>query len=209
SEIDCGNCLKCIDACPTKAIVYPYVLNCNRCIQALTNWYGIIPDDIAHAWGNRLYGCTICQDVCPANENVKPHSPRTDLGYVGSSISLSDVLQMEENEYRQRFPNNQITATWINFKAIKRNALIALGNIKDKKTLPILKKFARIQDDVLSKTAQWAIAKFSKKNTMFFGIGLILLIIGFVLLAAGDITLAPILLAVGYLVFFPLGILLK
>lgn len=51
--------------------------------------------------------------------------------------------------------------------------------------------------------------KFSKKNTMFFGIGLILLIIGFVLLAAGDITLAPILLAVGYLVFFPLGILLK
>ncbi|NOR17535.1 tRNA epoxyqueuosine(34) reductase QueG [candidate division WOR-3 bacterium] len=160
SEINCGNCQKCIDACPTAAIAYHYVLNCNRCIQALTNWYGIIPDDIARAWGNRLYGCTICQDVCPANKNVKPHSPRTDLGYVGSSISLLDILQMDETEYRQRFPNNQITATWINFKAIKRNALIALGNIKDKKTLQILKKFARIQDEVLSKTAQWAIANF-------------------------------------------------
>lgn len=160
-KIDCGNCQRCIDACPTGAISRPYVLDRKKCIQALTNWYGIISDDIARIWGNRLYGCTTCQDVCPVNKKVKPRNPRTDLGYVGPSLSLINILQMDETEYRQQFPNNQITANWINFTAIKRNALIALGNIKNKKTLPILKEFTRNQDEILSKTAHWAIANFS------------------------------------------------
>jgi len=158
--MDCGNCQLCIDACPTGAIIGPYVLDRRRCIQALTNWYGVIPDAIARVWGNRLYGCTICQDVCPKNKTVKPFSPRTDLGYVGQSIPLRDILQIDDAAYRQRYPNNQITEGWIRFKAIKRNALLCLGHIKDRTTLPLLKEFAQCKDEVFSRTAQWAISNF-------------------------------------------------
>ena len=159
-NMDCGDCQKCIDACPTKAIIRPYIIDRQKCIQALTNWYGIIPSEIAQVWGNRLYGCTICQEVCPANENVKPHCPRTNLGYVGSSLPLLEILQIDETEYRRRYANNQITANWINFTAIKRNALVALGHIKDKTSLPMLKQYSKDKDEVIAKTAQWAIANF-------------------------------------------------
>jgi epoxyqueuosine reductase len=158
---NCGACQMCIEHCPTKALIRPYILDRRKCIQSLTNWYGIIPDDIMQVWGNRLYGCTVCHEICPVNKTVKPRKPRTDLGYVGPSLPLIDILNMAENEYRSKYPNNQITTHWINFKAIKRNALIALGNIKDRTTLPSLKEFARSQDKVFSKTAQWALKQFS------------------------------------------------
>lgn len=158
---DCDDCKKCIDACPTGAIIRPYVIDRRRCIQALTNWYDIIPADIAQVWENRLYGCTICQDVCPVNKDVKPQDPRTELGYVGSSLPLLEILKMEEAEYRTRYANNQITASWINFPAIKRNAIIALGHIKDKTTLPLLKKLVKEGDEIIAKTAEWAIKNFA------------------------------------------------
>lgn len=158
---NCGDCQKCIEACPTNAIIRPYILDRRRCIQALTNWYGVIPDDIAQVWGNRLYGCTICQDVCPLNENVKSQKPRTALGYVGSSLPVLDILQTDEAEYRTRYANNQITSSWINFPAIQRNALIVLGHIRDTTTLPFLKEFATHDDTTLAQTAEWAIRQFN------------------------------------------------
>ncbi len=158
-DIDCGQCKQCIDACPTHAIVAPYILDRRRCIQEITNWYGVLPNDIAEVWDNRLYGCTVCQDVCPVNSKVAAHSPSTKLGNVGTSISLLDILNMSENEYRKKYPDNQITARWINFKAIQRNALVCLGNIKDKQTLPILERFSKSNDRVFARTAQWTISK--------------------------------------------------
>lgn len=156
---DCGDCQKCIDACPTGALIRPYILDRRRCIQALTNWYGVIPDDIARVWGNRLYGCSICQDVCPLNEKVKSQKPRTDLGYVGPSLPLLEILNIDEAEYRRRYSNNQITSSWIKFPAIQRNALICLGHIQDTTTLPFLKKFIPHNDAILAETAEWAIAR--------------------------------------------------
>jgi epoxyqueuosine reductase len=157
---DCGECLECIEACPTRAIIEPYVIDRRRCIQALTNWYGVLPLDISSVWENRLYGCTTCQDVCPANHDVKAGRPRTDIGYVGQSISLLDILTMDETQYRKKFAGNQMTARWINFKAIQRNAIIALGNVRDKKTLPTLEKLTKSGDPVHAHSAQWAINNF-------------------------------------------------
>jgi epoxyqueuosine reductase len=158
-DIDCGDCTKCIDACPTRAIIAPYIIDRRLCIQELTNWLGVLPDNIADVWGKRLYGCTVCQDVCPMNSKVKAHGPRSDPGYVGPSISLTSILDMEENEYREKYKNNQITARWINFRALKRNALICLGNIGDRKFLDILERFKRSNDEIYVPTAQWAIKK--------------------------------------------------
>jgi epoxyqueuosine reductase len=158
---NCGDCEKCIEACPTHAIIRPYIIDRRRCIQALTNSYRVIPSDIADVWGNRLYGCSICQDICPINENLQPTPPRTDVGYVGSSLPVLHILSMEEEDYRTTYANNQITASWICFNAIKRNALITLGHIKDPAALPILQEYAKDRDDVLAKTARWAITHFS------------------------------------------------
>jgi epoxyqueuosine reductase len=162
AKADCGECSICIDECPTQAIIEPYILDRRRCIQALTNWYGELPEDIARVWGNRLYGCSLCQDVCPANSRVKASRPRTDIGFVGSSVPLTEILTMQEEEYRRRYANNQMTARWINFKSIQRNALIALGNIHDEKTLPVLERMARNHDQVLANSARWAIRNFDR-----------------------------------------------
>ncbi len=159
-DIDCGECHKCMDACPTGAIIEPYIIDRKRCIQNLTNWLGAIPDDIARVWENRLYGCTTCQEVCPLNKKVKPESPKTEIGVVGSYIPIIEILQMDEETYRKRYSDNQITARWINFDAIKRNALICLGNIKDKKTVPVIEKFTKDTNHILQKTAIWALEQF-------------------------------------------------
>ena len=157
---DCGTCTACIEACPTQAVIEPYVIDRRLCIQALTNWYGVLEHDIASAWGNRLYGCTLCQEVCPANTSVPVLPPRTDIGYVGPSISLLEILRSNEAQYRTKYSNNQMTANWINFKAIQRNAIIALGNIRDRATLPVLQKLTQDGDTVIAQSAKWAIDNF-------------------------------------------------
>ncbi|MGB9719925.1 MAG: tRNA epoxyqueuosine(34) reductase QueG [bacterium] len=159
-KIECGKCQKCIDACPTKAIIEPYVIDRKKCIQSLTNYLDIIPDDIARVWSNRIYGCTTCQDVCPVNKCIKPELPKTEIGIVGAYLPLVDILQMDEKTYRDKYANNQITARWINFEAIKRNALIALGNIKDKKTIGLIKRFTNVSSKIISTTAIWALNQF-------------------------------------------------
>lgn len=157
---DCGDCSICMEMCPTHAIIEPFVIDRRRCIQALTNWYGILPDDIARVWSNRLYGCTDCQDNCPVNKTVETQPVRAKVGYVGPSVSLRDILSMSEKEYRQKYARNQMTARWINFQAIRRNALVALGNIRSQRTMPLLEKYAKDSDGVLAQSARWAMARF-------------------------------------------------
>jgi epoxyqueuosine reductase len=156
----CGECNACVEACPTGAIIEPYVIDRRLCIQARTNWYGVLPDEIASVWGNRLYGCSLCQEVCPANQDVVAKPPRTNIGCVGPSISLAEILEMNEAEYRREYANNQITAKWINFSAIQRNAIVALGNIRDQATLPLLERLAKNSDAVIAQSATWAIKNF-------------------------------------------------
>lgn len=154
--LDCNNCRQCMDACPTQAIKKPYVIDRTRCIDELKNWCGRIPEDIMAVWGNRLYGCTACQDACPLNQRVKPRPPHTETGLVGSSIPLFEILTMDENDYRKRFADNQISARWIHFKAIQRNALLALAHSNDATALPFIDRFRRSSDDMLRDAAQWA-----------------------------------------------------
>ncbi len=157
---DCGQCKICIQRCPTRAITRPYVIDRTRCIQALTNWPGIIPDDIARAWGNRLYGCTSCQESCPVNTEVRPRKPHTDIGHVGSSYSVVDLLRMTEKQYRRQFADNQMSAAWIDFTAIQRNALLVLGNSHDEATLPLIIEYTKNPDPRLQHTARWALDQF-------------------------------------------------
>jgi epoxyqueuosine reductase len=159
-DAGCGACRECIDACPTGALIEPYILDRNRCIQALTNYTGFIPAEIADAWGNRIYGCTACQDACPVNKMVKPAPPRTEIGVVGQYLPLLDTLEMDEKKYRRTYADNQVSARWIDFSAIKRNALFCLGSIRDEKTVPAVRKYAKCRDPLLASAARWALGKF-------------------------------------------------
>lgn len=157
SHDNCGACTICIESCPTQAIIEPYIIDRRLCMQALTNWYGVLPDHIASIWGNRLYGCTTCQDVCPANREVIHLSPRTNTGYVGPTLPLLELLSMHETQYRKTYGDNQITARWVDLRAIKRNAIIALGNIHDPEALPLLHRLTKDNDMVIAQSAKWAI----------------------------------------------------
>lgn len=156
----CGQCDICIQTCPTRAIIKPYFIDRSRCIQELTNWTGMIPEDIAQVWGDRLYGCTACQDMCPVNVKVPARAPRTNIGHVGASYSALSILQMDEDHYRREFADNQMSADWINFNAIQRNALLVLGHYRDRTTLPTIEKFTGSSDPLLSCTASWILKRF-------------------------------------------------
>jgi len=155
-EMTCGTCRRCLDACPTRAIIRPYIIDRRRCIQALTNWPSEIPDQIRRVWGNRVYGCTDCQEVCPVNADKKPGRAETEIGIVGQWLPIKDILTMNEEEYRAQYSNNQISAGWINFSAVQRNCLLALGNIRDPGTLPVIEKFTKNPDPILADSARWA-----------------------------------------------------
>ncbi len=158
SPIDknCGNCDLCIKACPTGAIVAPYIVARNKCLQYLSERPCIIPHKIRLLWGNRLYGCTTCQDVCPRNRNVPIVGSRVKIGFVGASFPLEQIISMDEPTYQSIFANNQIGMRERN--AIRRNAIIAAGNARSEALLPVLIDVTRDEDSLIRLHAYWAIA---------------------------------------------------
>lgn len=159
-EGSCGTCEACIKACPTKAIIEPYVLDMPRCLQYMTTRQFNMPLNLREIWGNRLYGCTTCQDVCPLNHKVKPKNRKPTYGYVGSSLPLIPILQMKEKEYRGRFRKNQIGEWWVRFGAIQRNAAVALGNIRDPAAIPALTQALKKSRSLMVRVhAAWALGK--------------------------------------------------
>jgi epoxyqueuosine reductase len=129
----CGNCRQCLDACPTGALVEPYVLEARRCISYLTiELRGSIPLEFREAMGWQVYGCDICQDVCPFNRNAlatKLEEFRPREGLSGESLlqpRLEWLAGMDEGEFREVFRGSAVKRT--KWAGLVRNACIALGN---------------------------------------------------------------------------------
>lgn len=129
-NLSCGNCTRCLEACPTKAIVRPKVIDANRCIsyQTIEN-KGEISKDVIPALNNRLYGCDICQQVCPWNRYSRPHrteefKPTQD--FVG--LSYERLGNLTEEEYRQMFKGSAVKRA--KYSGLKRN-LEALKQSKE------------------------------------------------------------------------------
>ncbi len=144
---DCGDCTICIDSCPTKAIVSPYIIDRTKCLQFISERLMKVPLDFREVWGDRLYGCTTCQEVCPQNRKIKPKKYKPEYGYVGSKIPLIPLLTISEEEFQNYFAYNQIAMR--PREAIKRNAVLALGNIGDPRAVVPLIKVLQENDNLM------------------------------------------------------------
>ncbi len=132
----CGTCTRCIDACPTDAIVAPRELDATRCISYLTiELKDEIPVDFREPIGELIYGCDICQDVCPWNvsfarpNRVEEFAPRAVLVGKDASTLAHDLLDMSDEEFREAFKGSPMKRAKL--KGLKRNAAVVLGNIGD------------------------------------------------------------------------------
>lgn len=129
----CGTCTRCIDACPTDAIYQPYVVDANRCISYLTIEHRTddIPEAIQPGMGNWIFGCDICQDVCPWN---KFKQPTTELRYLPrpgmSNTELREWVELDLEAFRQQFRKNPVKRT--KFEGFQRNVRIALANATER-----------------------------------------------------------------------------
>ena len=132
----CGTCTRCIEACPTKAIVAPYQLDSNKCISYLTiEKRGSIPEDLRAGIGRHVFGCDICQDVCPWNRKA-PASTASEFearpGLVNPALAW--LAEMTDEEFREVFRGSPIRRT--KRSGLRRNAAIAMGNSRNLEFLP-------------------------------------------------------------------------
>jgi epoxyqueuosine reductase len=152
----CGSCTRCIDACPTDALIAPYQLDANKCISYLTiEKRGVIPEEMRDGLGQQIFGCDICQDVCPWNRKAPATTaaefqPREGL----FNPALQWLAEMNEEEFREKFRGSSIRRT--KRSGLRRNAVIAMGNSGDRDFVPGLVKLASDEDPVVAQMARWA-----------------------------------------------------
>jgi epoxyqueuosine reductase len=168
----CGTCTRCIDACPTQAITAPYQLDPRLCISYLTiEKRGEIPEDLRAPIGRNLFGCDICQDVCPWNGGVAEHKrpPATTLPEFQVNPALVNpdlqvLAGMSRDEFNATFRGSPVKRA--KYAGLRRNLAIVMGNSGDPTFVPALEEFARDEDANVAEHARWALARV-KKATVY------------------------------------------
>lgn len=165
-EDGCGTCNKCVDACPTGALVTGGQLNSQRCIAFLTQIKGFLAEEFRSKLGNRLYGCDTCQTVCPENKGKDFHfHPEMEPDPELAKPKLKPLLTMSNREFKEKF--GHVSGSWRGKKPIQRNAIIALAHFKDQTAVPDLIEL--IKNDVrpvIRGTAAWALGKIGDKEAL-------------------------------------------
>src|SRR5215469_4188039 len=181
----CGTCQRCLEACPTQAFVEPYVMDARKCISYLTiELRGSVPRELREPMGSHVFGCDICQDVCPWNRHAPVSAlaqflPKTllsreenernesDAPADGNSLlhpRLESLLSLNEEDFREMFRGSPVKRT--KWRGLIRNACIAAGNSKVAHASPSyericesLKKLAACGDSIVAESAQWALSR--------------------------------------------------
>ncbi|WDW09422.1 tRNA epoxyqueuosine(34) reductase QueG [Priestia aryabhattai] len=165
-EDGCGTCNKCVDVCPTGALVTGGQLNSQRCIAFLTQTKGFLAEEFRSKLGNRLYGCDTCQTVCPENKGKDFHfHPEMEPDPELAKPKLKPLLTMSNREFKEKF--GHVSGSWRGKKPIQRNAIIALAHFKDQTAVPDLIEL--IKNDVrpvIRGTAAWALGRIGDKEAL-------------------------------------------
>ncbi|MCS7187225.1 MAG: tRNA epoxyqueuosine(34) reductase QueG, partial [Armatimonadota bacterium] len=162
----CGKCVRCITACPTGALIAPYQLDARRCISYLTiELRGSIPRELRPLIGTWVFGCDICQDVCPWNRKAKPTNEEAFKPRTWAEPKLLDLLQLSDEEFREKFGHSPIKR--IKRSGLVRNACIALGNLKDTRAVPLLINLLFSDSDtVVREHAAWALGQIATEDAV-------------------------------------------
>jgi epoxyqueuosine reductase len=161
AEFHCGTCTACIDICPTKAIVAPFVVDARLCISYLTIEYrGFIPANLRPLMGNRIYGCDDCQMVCPWNRKAEvvelDHLKPRDGNILPK---LSELFELDGEAFRERFRKSPIKRP--GRAGLLRNVAIAMGNSGSAEYIPLLIKALDDSEPLVRGHAAWALARLS------------------------------------------------
>jgi epoxyqueuosine reductase len=160
----CGSCRRCIDACPTHCILENRTIDANRCISYLTiEKKGEIADDLKEEIGDWVFGCDVCQNICP--HNTRSHGGLFSLGgtLIPEFIDLVDLFSYDESGFKIKFGATPFSRA--KRSGLLRNAAIVLGNQKYQKALPVLKQaLAREEDPAVKDACRWAIEKIEREN---------------------------------------------
>lgn len=161
----CGTCTACIDACPTNAFVGPYEMDATKCIAYLTiEKRGEIPEELREGIGRHVFGCDICQDVCPWNRkspasSVAEFQPRERL----VNPALEWLAELSVEEFRERFRGSPIKRA--KYAGVRRNVAVAMGNSGDQQFVPALEQMTSDEDENVATHARWAVTKLTTKDT--------------------------------------------
>lgn len=162
----CGTCTRCLDVCPTDAFPEPYVLDARRCISYLTiELKSQIPGELRSGIGEWLFGCDLCQDVCPWNRKSPvttrlEFSPHTDL----NPTSAIEILKMTESQFRNRFEKTPLSRPGWN--GLRRNAAIVLGNRGDDSAIPALIRVINDDSPLVRGAAAWALGRLGGESAL-------------------------------------------
>jgi epoxyqueuosine reductase len=156
----CGTCTRCLDACPTGAFPAPYQLDASRCISYLTiEHQGPIAPDLRPGMGHWLFGCDICNEVCPWNRKAPALAADVPEGLAG--LTLARIFTGKPEHLEQRLKGTPLERTGV--ARLKRNAAIVAGNLKDESLLPALEQALMTDDETVQEAVIWALAQYGAK----------------------------------------------
>lgn len=155
----CGTCRRCLDACPTDAFPEPYVLDARRCISYLTiELKAHVPAELRPGVQNWLFGCDVCQDVCPWNRKSPRSNRREFFPQEGMNpASAVEFLEMSQAEFEDRFRDTPLSRP--GWRGMRRNAAIVLGNCGDARAVPALVVALNDAEPVVRLSAAWALGR--------------------------------------------------
>ena len=161
--LDCGSCTLCIDACPTGALDEPGLVDATKCLSYWTQGPAAIPEPYRAELGAQVYGCDICQDVCPWNRGIEKR--RADDPVAAGAephVRLTDWLQGDGASLRQHFERLYVPRN--DARYLRRNALVALGNTGTLADLSLARPFLTSDDELLREQAEWAVARIEERH---------------------------------------------
>jgi epoxyqueuosine reductase len=159
-DADCGSCTLCIEACPTHALDEPGTLDATKCLSYWTQAPAAIPEDFREKLGAQVYGCDICQDVCPWNRGIEKRRAGESAG--DGHVDLVAWLEADgravvDSYDRLYVPRND--PRWL-----RRNAAVALGNVGAAEHVPALERVAAGDDDLVAEHARWALERIASRS---------------------------------------------
>jgi epoxyqueuosine reductase len=160
-DAGCGTCTLCIDACPTDALDEPGVLDSTKCLSYWTQSASAIPDDYRPPLGAQVYGCDICQDVCPWNRGIEKRRADAELpADAEPHVSLADWLRGDADALTEHY--DRLYVPHNDARYLRRNALVALANTGRPEDVALAEPFLTGDDELLREQAEWTVERIGR-----------------------------------------------